>query len=257
ALSTFDVQAGGSITNTAGTGTIGAADVMLRSTGGTITVNANITGTSSVYLSANGNITSAGSARGISTAGLVRLTSDTGSVGTGTGAGQRLSTTAGSLVANAAQGVFVDETDGVVLGSGALTSAAGTTFDLIASTSANGDITVLNDVTGTTDVTLVAGSGAQTGNILQASGASGRLTSTGGTVNLSADGGTGIGTGTDRVLTNTANLVANASAGSVFIGESNDLNFGAASSSAQTTFDVQAGGNITNTAGRVRCWGAM
>src|SRR5262249_44857677 len=163
------------------------------------TVNATITGTNSVSLQAAGNITTSGTARIVSEGGLVTLTSDSGSIGTGTG--QRVLTTAANLVANAGsngQSVVIDEFDGVTLGSGSSTSSAGATFDLIASTGANGDIVVLNDVSVGSALNLVAGSGSQTGNILQSSGATGRLTSAG-TVNLSADGTTGIGQSGNRL----------------------------------------------------------
>src|SRR5262249_22836548 len=150
ANSAFDLVAGGSISNTAVTGTVSATTVALKATTGAIVVNADITGSTSVSLQANGNITTPAGGRIVSSAGVVTLTSDSGSIGLGTAAGQRVLTTAANLVANAAapgQNVFIDEFDGVTLGSGVLTSGAAGTFDLVASTGANGNVVVLNDVT--------------------------------------------------------------------------------------------------------------
>src|SRR5262249_52683089 len=112
------------------------------------------------------------------------------------------------------------------------------------------DVVVLNDVSVGSALNLVAGSGSQTGNILQASGATGRLASAAGTVNLSADGTAGIGQSGNRLLTTAGNLTANAtgSGASVFIDESDAVNLGSSSSSASATFDLQAGGDISNTA---------
>jgi hypothetical protein len=245
---TFDLSAGANITNTSGTGTVSATDVRLTA-GGSITVNADVDGTDSVTLSAAGNITTPDAGRVVSAGGLVVLDSSAGSVGTGTAAGERAQTTAGSLVANAAGGVFIDEFDGVTLGSGLSASAAGTTFNLVASTGANGDITVLNNVTAGVAISLESGAGTQTGNILQSGGGTGKLVSTTGTVTLTADGTTGVGTSSDRVLTTATNLVANASGGSVFIAETDGINFGADSLSANAEFNVVAGGDITNEAG--------
>src|SRR5262249_13019596 len=120
---TFDVLAGGSVSNTAGTRTVTATEVVLRASSGTITRNADVTGTTSVSLRAGGNITTPGTGRIISSGGLVALTSDTGSIGTGAGGGQRVLTTAASLVAKAdtaGQSVFIDEFDGVTLGNASL-----------------------------------------------------------------------------------------------------------------------------------------
>src|SRR4030095_10716337 len=122
---TFDLTAASNIFNTA---TVAGSNVVLTSTGGTVTVNANITGTNSVQVAANGDLTTTGSARLICASGLVTLTSNTGNIGTSTS--DRIQTTALNLVANAGANVFVSELDGVNLGPSS--SSAGGTFALLA-----------------------------------------------------------------------------------------------------------------------------
>src|SRR5262249_5141064 len=68
---TFDVQAGGDITVT---GTVTAPHVALRSTGGSITVEKDVTGTGDMVITAFGNITTSGAAKITDTSGLMTLT---------------------------------------------------------------------------------------------------------------------------------------------------------------------------------------
>lgn len=279
----FDLVAGGSITNTATTGTVSSADTVIKSVAGSITVSADIAGDESLIVSADQGITTGGGARLLSPAGLLSLASANGSIGTGPGASERVAIDAGDLVVNAGaagQSVFIAETDTVNMGSqGGLSitslsvlSGAGVTntsssgaaaeFDLIAvgditntaSTgtvasdlltlrSTGGAITVNADLSGTTKVSLRA-SGDITGS------GTGRVLSPAGAIVLVSDGGNVGQDAGNRLRIDAGDLVVSASTAgkSVFLDELNAVNFGVSASQADGAFDLVAGADITTTA---------
>jgi adhesin HecA-like repeat protein len=103
-----------------------------------------------------------------------------------------------------------------------------------------GAVTANANVVGYNEVVVTAGSDITTGT-------SGRFESplAQGTVTLTSTGGS-IGTDdADRVRTTTANLVARAAMGDVFINETDSVNL-SGDSLAMGTFDLQAGGNLSS-----------
>ncbi|MCW5823809.1 MAG: S-layer family protein [Cyanobacteria bacterium TGS_CYA1] len=248
---TFDLLAAGNITNaTTATDRINATNTVLESTGGSIgsstarinvnntnltakansangdvflavagalEIDGNVQATRTINISATGNITNDINPSGdtIVTQNLV-LISTGGSIGNAT---NRINMNVDSIQATANtanQSVFLNETDNVEISGAQGSSGTNGIYNLLAA----GDIT--NAVNPTGDIITAP-------NIV--------LTSTGGS----------IGSGTSaRVNLAATNLTANATAGGIFLSETNGVEI-TGTQTAGTTFDLLAtAGSITN-----------
>ncbi len=246
AANTFDLQAGGAITQTAG-GTIGANDVVLRSTGSTITLTQAVTGGQSVSLRSSGALTN--TLAGLVSAPSIALRSDTSTVGTAPGS--RFEIDSDFVTANATGltgSVFIHDANSVDIGPGP--SSATLIFDVLA----GGNITNSGTITAA-NVVLNTGGAFNISNLIIGS-SSISLTSVGsitngnlaGTliapqINLTTAGNIG-SSALSRFSIDAGSLTLTAS-GNVFVFDGNQVNIGPTASSAGGTFDILAGSDIT------------
>lgn len=178
-----------------------ASDEFNLQAGGSIAVNANVTGTNSVVLNAVGDITTGGAAAIFGTIGT--FTSSAGNIGGATA----LRTGVGSLSASAADNVSISTLDAITV-----TSLSGNDIAL----TANGSIVLSGNVTSNTNVALAA-TGA------------GNITRTAGTVsgtNISLTSGTGnIGTSVAPIAIDGTTLSVNTAGATsdAFITEQNSV----------------------------------
>ncbi|MDX2107000.1 MAG: hypothetical protein SFY67_11410 [Candidatus Melainabacteria bacterium] len=227
-----DIIAAPTVILSAGTGSIGTTAARVNVNTASLSAQANnanqnvfIQETDSVNLAtsgagatfnllAGGNITDTAAA--VVTATSVVLTSTTGSIGDSV---NRIQISADNLTANAttaSQNIYIQESGSVEMTGN---QQAGSVYDLIAGAS------ILNSTNPTGDVITAP------------------------TINLTAQGGSIGVSAAARVRINANDLTANALAGgqSVFIQESNSVNFGA-NSGADSFFNLATtAGNITNT----------
>jgi len=269
AFGTFDVTAGGNITQDALT-SINALNVSLNS-GGSFILGGTIGAINTIDLTSVGSILPGGVGPTTLSAIQVNLTSITGSIGLAPGF--RLVLDADNVTANAANGsVFIDGIGTMNIGLGSSTALF--TFDVIADTlstsgpiSANdvsltsdvGGLTINGNVTGTNTVALNSATtlqqfgGTITGGDLS-------LTYTAGNPNLttSVDTITTNAAGTNLILNNTGNLVllaqsvnnliVNNSGGSLDTGAvvtvTGDLSLNTTGGSVNLFNDINAGNNV-------------
>ncbi|MCW5954394.1 MAG: S-layer family protein, partial [Propionibacteriaceae bacterium] len=219
----FNLLADNGVTTNVG-GTVAGANVVLTSTNGGFSLADSVTGTNSVTFTAATNILNTNFNGGINTNNLT-LNSTGGSVGLD--ASNRFNTNVAFLSANAANSVFISNTNagGVQI---AGPSSAVNTFDLVAvnniTSTAAGDITadVVNltagvggfnlggTITGTTSVSLTAAT-----NIFNTGFGGGIVTPF---LSVTSTNGN-IGSSANRFFTSVANLSANATAGNVFLSD--------------------------------------
>ncbi|MBX9670720.1 MAG: hypothetical protein K2X93_24175 [Candidatus Obscuribacterales bacterium] len=246
AANTFDLQAGGAISQTAG-GTIGANDVVLRSTGSTITLTQAVTGGQSVSLRSSGALTN--TLAGIVSAPSIALRSDNSTVGSAPGSRFEIDSDFVTATANGLTGsVFIHDANSVDIGPGP--SSATLIFDVLA----GGNITNSGTITAA-DVVLNTGGAFNISNLIIGSNSI-SLTSVGsitngnlaGTliapqINLTTAGN--IGSSALSRFTIDAGSLTLTAAGNVFVFDANQVNIGPTASSAGGTFDILAGSDIT------------
>lgn len=250
-----DIQVGGPLTVST-TGGFTADQVTLTTTnaGSDITVNATVTGDAAIVASASGNLIGSGTL----VSPLMALASTGGNIGTNSAS--RLNINATDLIATAASGsVFLNDTTGGVnllapIGSYGPSGAANT-FDLQASgaisNAAGGTVTATDVVLRSTGSTVTLND-VVTGNNSATIRGNGAITTAGagqvngGTVNLTSDAAS-VGTSTaSRFQVDASNLVVNATAGSAFVNDANNVNIGPGSSVVGATYDLTASGDISS-----------
>ena len=241
----LNLTAGGAITTD---GALSADDLTLTTgANGNLTLGANLTGTTSANLTAHGSGNIAQTAGTIS-GGALTMTSTTGNIGTSVNA---LDTDVASIAANTGgtADIFISEANAVTLhassagdelnitAAGTITTAGDLSGDNVnLSTTANGSITLGDDITATTDVTLAAHG---TGAITQTQG---KLISTGELTMTSTTGN--IGTSVNALDTDVASIAANTGGtADIFISEANAVTLHA--SSAGDELNITAAGTIT------------
>lgn len=249
----LEIIAGADLSTAAASNITGNRVVFNTIAAGDITLNGNVTGTTSVVINADttGSITRTA---GTITSTALTLISGTGDIGAS--AATALSLDVGSVSANTAGAgnVFLSELNAVTL----LTSTAGNSFSLVA-----GGVLTAGDV-GATSVTLrSSGAGVTLGGIVSGttavtiqSAGTGDITMTAGSVNgalvtLSAATGN-IGSAANNIFTAATTLAANTGGGGdVFINELDlvTVNASAAGDDFQLTvggdFSTAAAGNIS------------
>ncbi len=236
----FDLTAPNNLTVGA-LGTISAKDVHLTALGGSLTLNALVTGTSNINLTANGAIDDSSILGGLSSP-VINLTSDTSSINVTT-------VDFSTVTANAATFVNLTDTAGS-MNIGSAPSSAGTTFTATSGSLSNdgtidaidvnlnattGGFTFNNVISGTTSITLTSND-----DILNGVGAGQLVTPT-----LIATSTTGnIGAALDPLTLSVSSVTLNAPLGSVWVENSQALGVGGASGAAGA-FSLTAQGTIT------------
>lgn len=236
----FDLTATNNLTVGA-LGTITAKDVYLTASGGSLTLNALVTGTSNINLTANGAISDASILGGLSSP-VINLTSITSSINVTT-------VDFSTVTANAATSVNLTDVAGS-MNIGPDPSSAGTTFTASSGSLSNdgtidavdvnltattGGFTFNNVITGTTSITLTSND-----DILNGVGAGQLVTPT-----LIATSTTGnIGAALDPLTLSVSSVTLNAPLGSVWVENPQALGVGGASGAAGS-FNLTAQGTIT------------
>ncbi|MBX3148658.1 S-layer family protein [Candidatus Obscuribacterales bacterium] len=236
----FDLTATNNLTVGA-LGTISAKDVHLTALGGSLTLNALVTGTSNINLTANGAIDDSSILGGLSSP-VINLTSDTSSINVTT-------VDFSTVTANAATFVNLTDTAGS-MNIGPAPSSAGTTFTATSGSLSNdgtidaidvnlnattGGFTFNNVISGTTSITLTSND-----DILNGVGAGQLVTPT-----LIATSTTGnIGAALDPLTLSVSSVTLNAPLGSVWVENSQALGVGGTSGAAGA-FSLTAQGTIT------------
>ncbi|MBK8191162.1 MAG: filamentous hemagglutinin N-terminal domain-containing protein [Vampirovibrionales bacterium] len=238
---TLEISAAGDIT-TAGAISADATTLASSDPDGDISLNHNVTGTTSLTITASGTGDITQSA-GVLNAGTLALSSTSGNIGT---AGNAIDSNAAAASLNTSGDAFLSEANNLTINASAvggtleisaagdITTAGAISADAasIASSDPDGDITLNHNVTGTTSLTITA---SGTGDITQSAG-----TITGGLLTFNSNGG--LGTALDRLDINAATLTLN-TAGDLFLNETDNITLNAAT--ALHTLDLAAAGNIT------------
>ncbi|MEI9914243.1 MAG: hypothetical protein WDN66_04700 [Candidatus Saccharibacteria bacterium] len=234
----FTLTTAGSIAQGGSSDTISSNNLLTLQAGtnGSIAISANLSG-GSVTLNANGSgtITQAASTN-ISTSGTLTLSSGSGDIGT---SGANILTSAQHLTANTAGNVYVTDSNHVVLN--ASSAGNGDTFNLTStgSITIGGNVAATSGTIGSINLNSTTINEANGNYVLSANNVG--LTSTLGDIGAS---GSGLGT---AILTNAANLTV-ASAGNAYVHDAANVNLNTSSVGSTDTF------NLTSTWNNYCCW---